>query len=473
MTVEVRAGDTFPADGTVVDGRSEVDLALLTGESRPVRVEPGTAVWAGTINRAAALKVLVTQAGEASRVGRLLQEVAAGAARRARIVLLADRLAGWFVAVVLLLAVGTWTWWHFVDPSAALDNAIALLIVTCPCALALATPLAVSVAIGRAARQGILIKGGDALESLARPATLYLDKTGTVTEGSFRLASWDGPEWVKPLVVALERHASHPVAAGFLGAWRDVAPPPASDVRQTLGGGVEGTRGRPSRRGGVARVRRRARGRSCGRMRPSGARGAHAGLGRGGRRRRRRSPPSAIPSARRRRRSSRDSRIGAGRSASCRGTLARWWHRWRNRSDWRRVPRGAASRPRASWRKSSGPPATGPVVMVGDGVNDAAAMARATVGIAVRGGAEASLAVADVYLSRPGLAPLDELMAGSERTLRVIRRNIAFSLAYNVAGAALAMGGWINPLIAAILMPASSLTVVLASWRSRTFEPAP
>ncbi len=109
-------------------------------------------------------------------------------------------------------------------------------------------------------------------------------------------------------------------------------------------------------------------------------------------------------------------------------------------------------------------------MMVGDGVNDAAAMARATVGVAVRGGAEASLAVADVYLSRPGLSALDELMEGSERTLRVIRRNVAMSLVYNVAGAALAMGGWINPLLAAILMPASSITVVLASWRSRTFE---
>lgn len=112
----------------------------------------------------------------------------------------------------------------------------------------------------------------------------------------------------------------------------------------------------------------------------------------------------------------------------------------------------------------------GPVVMVGDGVNDAAAMARATVGVAVRGGAEASLAVADVYLSRPGLDALDRLMEGSERTLRVIRRNVALSLAYNIIGAGLAMGGWINPLVAAFLMPASSITVVLASWRSRTFE---
>jgi P-type Cu2+ transporter len=114
--------------------------------------------------------------------------------------------------------------------------------------------------------------------------------------------------------------------------------------------------------------------------------------------------------------------------------------------------------------------ATGPVVMVGDGVNDAAAIARATVGVGVHGGAEASLAAADVYLARPGLAPLAELVQGAGRTLRVIRRNIAVSLAYNVVGASLAMTGIMDPLIAAVVMPVSSLTVVLVAWRSRTFE---
>jgi Cu2+-exporting ATPase len=468
MTVEVRAGETFPADGQVADGHSEVDLALLTGESRPVRVAPGATVWAGTVNLSSGLRVQVTQAGEASRVGRLLQEVATGAARRARIVLLADRLAGWFVAVVLVLAAGTWTWWHFTAPAAALDNAIALLIVTCPCALALATPLAVSVAIGRAARQGILIKGGDALEALAHPTTLYLDKTGTVTEGRFRLARWEGPDWVRPLVVALERHSSHPVAAAFLAAWRDVAPPPALDVRQTLGGGLEGmvagrrvVVGSPAFVGARAAVPARARP-AAGTPVWVAVDGVVVGVAAFGDPLRAEAPAVLARTARR----GWTIRLLSGDAPevvrSVAASLGLGDDAWR----------GGVS-PEGKLAEIERAANAGPVVMVGDGVNDAAAMARATVGIAVRGGAEASLAVADVYLSRGGLTPLDELMAGAERTLRVIRRNIAFSLAYNLAGAALAMGGWINPLIAAILMPASSLTVVLASWRSRTFEPAP
>jgi Cu2+-exporting ATPase len=362
----------------------------------------------------------------------------------------------------------TWIYWHRVQPGAALDNAIALLIVTCPCALALATPLAVTVAIGRAARRGILIRGGDALEALARPAALYLDKTGTVTEGRFRLAGWDGPDWVKPLVVALERHSSHPVASGFLEAWPDLEVPMAAAVRQTLGGGIEGrVAGRAVVVGSPTFVRPIA---SVAAYDPPEA---DAGL----------TPvwvavDGALVAV---------AAFGDPLRAEAPGVMTRLqgrgWSLHLLSGDAEPVVRGVARAlgiAGGAWRGGMSPEGKlavieeaaldGAVVMVGDGVNDAAAMARATVGIAVRGGAEASLAVADVYLSRPGLESLDELMAGSERTLRVIRRNIAFSLAYNIAGAVLAMGGWIHPLIAAVLMPLSSLTVVLASWRSRTFE---
>jgi Cu2+-exporting ATPase len=152
----------------------------------------GDEVFAGTLNIASTLKVRVTQAGETSRLAKLVRQVEEGARRRAPVVLLADQLSGWFTAAVLALAALVYVVWMQLDPAHAVDNAIALLVVTCPCALALATPLAVTAAVGRAARRGILIKGGDALERLAKPATLILDKTGTITEGTISLDRFDG-----------------------------------------------------------------------------------------------------------------------------------------------------------------------------------------------------------------------------------------------------------------------------------------
>ncbi|MCL4866558.1 MAG: heavy metal translocating P-type ATPase metal-binding domain-containing protein, partial [Gemmatimonadales bacterium] len=180
--IEVRPGDTIAADGVVVAGSADIDAALLSGESKPVHAAVGDQVWAGTTNLTAPIRVRVEETGESSRVGRILREVEAAARRRAPVVALANQLAGGFVAVVLVLAIGTTVYWWPTDPAAAIDHAIALLVVTCPCALALATPLAFSVAIGRAARAGILIKAGVALEVLGRGrGTIFLDKTGTLT----------------------------------------------------------------------------------------------------------------------------------------------------------------------------------------------------------------------------------------------------------------------------------------------------
>jgi Cu2+-exporting ATPase len=468
MTVEVRAGETMPADGRVTQGQSHVDTSLLTGEPGPAAVGPGDAVYAGTVNRSAALRVLVDETGESSRVGRILREVEAGARRRTPVVLTADQLAAQFVAVVLVLAAVTWLWWLPRDPTAALDNAIALLIVTCPCALALATPLAITAAIGRAARHGILIKGGDAIEILARPSLLVLDKTGTLTEGRTTLVSWDGPDWTRPLVAGLERHSSHPLAEGFLMAWPRIDPPEASGVTQVAGGGLVGTvAGRAVVVGSPAFVLARAldpRGLLAKRdpsLTPVGVSVdgevvAAAGFG---------------------------DRIRAEAPGTVQALRRLGWRLQVLSGDDAAVVADVGERlgfPRETLQGDASPEeklavierltSKGPVVMVGDGVNDASAIARASVGIGVRGGAEASLAAADVYLVRPGLGPLVDLVEGAGRTLHVIRRNIAFSLAYNLVGAGLAMTGVINPLIAAIMMPASSLTVVLASWRSRTFE---
>jgi Cu2+-exporting ATPase len=488
MLVEVRAEETLPADGVVVEGRSALDLSLLTGESRPSTVAAGEAVYAGTVNRGSILRVRVDRAGEESRLGRILREAEAGARRRAPIVATADRLSGVFVLAVLALAAATLAIWWRVSPTRAVDHAIALLIVTCPCALALATPLAVAVAIGRAARVGILVRGGAALEALARPGAIFLDKTGTVTEGAISLLAWNGPEAAKRLVLALERHSAHPIARAFEDAWNAPGRLPggaeAKEVAYTAGGGLEGiVDGRRVVVGSPAFVSVRASRRGSGGSEEGGAIAAPPGA---------RGPaPEGTPVW-----VAVDGDVvgralfGDAVREDARASLA--WLRARGYDPHLLsgddpaivasvgasldVPadhcRGGAI-PEEKLRVVEAAERGGPVIMVGDGVNDAAAIARATVGVGVSGGAEACLASADVYLTRPGLATLVTLVEGSQRTLAVIRRNIVFSVAYNLAGAALAMTGLINPLIAAILMPASSMTVVLASWKSRTFTSSP
>ncbi len=469
--LEVRAGETLAADGVITAGRSQLDTALLTGESHAMSAEVGTPVFAGTVNLSSPIRVRVEQAGESSRVAKLLQQVEESGRRRAPVVETANRMAAWFVAVVLALATITFIIWEFRDPARAVDNAIALLIVTCPCALALSTPLAVSAAIGRAARAGIFIKGGDALETLARPGMLLLDKTGTVTAGHTALVQWEGPDWVKPMVLACEAGSTHPIAEGFRAAWPDVTTPQADDTVHTMGGGVAGmVDGRRVAVGAPAFVRARAA--AAGEIRKGalhpdltpvlvavdGAIVAAASLGDPVRR----GAAGAIAALRAR---GWDVALLSGDAPAVVASVAR------DVGLPDGVCRGGASpedklhaveAARRETRRA--------VVMVGDGVNDAAAIAAASVGVGVHGGAEACLATADVYLTRPGLEPLVELVLGAERTMGVIRRNLAFSLVYNIAGAGLAMAGALNPLLAALMMPASSLTVVLSSWRARTFD---
>ncbi len=464
--LDVRAGDTLAADGVVVAGSSSLDLSLLTGESRPIAVAEGAAVFAGTVNLGAPIRVTVTGTGESSRIGKLLADVAESARRRAPIVRLADRLAGSFIAGVLALAAITWAYWVNRDPARALDNAIAMLIVSCPCALALATPMAITVAIGRAARRGILVKGGDALESLARPAQMILDKTGTLTGGRMELIEWTGPDDVRPLVLALERHSRHGIALALQRAWGDTRLV-ADNVRETIGGGIEGlVGGRRVAAGSPWYIATRTEnapgvaGAASAALTPvlvavDGVVVGRAAFGDPVR------PDAAAAIARLRRRGwsvsilSGDDPAVVAAAAGALGIPA---------AD----ARGGASpeEKRAAVERAR---ASGAVVMVGDGVNDAVAIAAATVGIGVHGGAEACLAAADVFLSRQGLAPLLELEDGARRTMRLIRIAIAFSLLYNLAGAALAMTGRMDPLLAAILMPLSSLTVLLIAWRGRTF----
>ena len=461
MELEVRAGDTLAADGVVVRGDSALDLALLTGESRPVTVHAGDSVFAGTVNLSAALVVRVEQAGADSRLGRLLRDVEQGARERAPVVLFADRMAGWFVAVVLALAATTVALWWTRDSAAAVNNAIALLVVTCPCALAMATPLAFTVAIGRAAARGILIKGGHALESLTGKGTLFVDKTGTLTEGRLALEEWRGDDTVRGLVLAAERRSRHPVAAAFALAWPEVAAPEAADVRETLGAGVEARVGRHRVRVGrpswvLGRTVLDDSTRTTVLVEVDGAVVGRAGFGDPLRPEARSAVAALQEAGWQVRILSGDATAVVDHVAAALGLDAR-------------ESEGGAT-PERKREAVLAARAFGPVVMVGDGVNDAAAISSATVGIAVRGGAEASMAAADVYLAQGGIAALRDLLDGAHRTTHVVRRNMAIALGYNAVAVTLAMLGLLDPIVAAILMPVSSVTAIVGAWRSRTFS---
>ncbi|MEZ6003385.1 MAG: heavy metal translocating P-type ATPase [Planctomycetota bacterium] len=472
--VQVLAGETLPADGVILTGQTSLDNSALSGESRPVRAGVGTEAFAGTTNLDAPIEVEVRNTGVDTRVGALMKMVEQGASERPPIVLAADRLAHWFVIAVLLLAAATLVLWLFLDPSRAVEQTVALLIVTCPCALGLATPLTFQAAIGKAARAGILIKSGEAVERLARPGELLLDKTGTLTEGKMRLVHWYGDPAAKGPARLLEQEVQHPIARAFVQGLADVDTGAATtDVQSHLGQGIEArVDGVRWAVGAVAWLLPEAASRA-----PWIAEALEQSL-QGG------STPVAI---------AREGEVIAiaaigdavhpEASATLAGLRQLGWSPAILSGDHPVIvdrvarelgidadhARGAVT-PEGKLEAVREHRRSGPVVMVGDGVNDAAALSAADCGIAVHGGAEASLRASDVFLSRPGLTGLLPLFEGAQRTMRVVRRNFAASITYNLITASGAMMGWIHPLLAAALMPFSSLTVVTLAYRSKTFE---
>jgi Cu2+-exporting ATPase len=375
------------------------------------------------------------------------------------------------------LTVGLWLW---IEPARAVDHAVALLVVTCPCALGLATPIVITIATGRAARRGMLIKGGDVIQSLSKPGVMILDKTGTLTTGGLALVAWHGEDSIRPLVQAVETTSNHPIAKALA---RDLATRGASNafrvhsVNQVLGRGIEASVndrrvviGSLSFVSALTRVtlehadlarRWAVEGITPILVAVDGVSVALAALGDGVR-------PEARATLDELRRRGWQLRIVSGdhqdvvtrvggtlgfRLEDCMGALS-------PEAKLALVERTKAALDPRSGRR---------LVMVGDGVNDAAALAAADVGIAVHGGAEASLSACDVYLSRPGIGSILELLDGCTRSMSVIRRNLWVSLFYNTTAAGIAVAGMLNPLIAAIVMPISSLSALAVSLKSRTF----
>ncbi|NBC18293.1 MAG: heavy metal translocating P-type ATPase [Bacteroidetes bacterium] len=482
-TVEVPAGEVIPVDGTVVEGTSQLNNAVLTGESRPEEAIPGMPVEAGATNLTAPLVVQVTAAGNETRVGKLLAWIRDQDAKQADVVLLADRLSGYFVAGVLVLAAATAVLWSFLDPTHLTHHVVALLVISCPCALGMATPLAMAVAAGRAARSGIFIKSDAATQQLTAVDTLVVDKTGTLTHGRMTLVDLAGDASALDLAAALEAHSNHPIAAALLEATGactlDGAPtdsPSVDDLEAVAGSGVRGTvRGHTVTIGRPAWVAEQTGALSApiAEQVEAYAAAGHTpvAIGVDGR-------CAAVLAFGDKLRDDSKAMLDAFRAAGHDVYLLS--------GDHREVVRAVAGEldlpPDAAFGAVSPEDKRAfiehlqhergaTVAMIGDGVNDAAALQAADVGIAVQGGSSPSLVAADVFLTREGLRPVATLLEGTQQVMRVIRRNLGLSLVYNIAGAALAMAGLVTPLVAAVAMPLSSLAVVTLSVTQRSFQP--
>ncbi|MFN6164513.1 MAG: heavy metal translocating P-type ATPase [Planctomycetota bacterium] len=476
--VAVLPGQSLPADGVIIDGTSAMQTAWITGESRPLPVAPGTAWVGGSFNLQSPLRIRVTAAGDQSRIGRLNEMVRQATAQRTPLIRLADRIGGVFVIGVLFLAlvtVAVWSW--IASPSVALDHTVALLTIACPCALALAAPLVITVALGRAAREQVWIRDGSALERLAKPGILWFDKTGTLTFGDQSVVAWDGTTESLLTAAALESHSDHPAARAIVSFANRADPSwhpshyTVEQVVQSYGQGIEGRVNNVSVAIGVlssTRVDTPDRGDDYESMCQSVSvecDGVHQGTFLLGDRER----PGAIEALRRL--VDRGWKIGllSGDRASVVDALAE-----RLRAEG--VPLVDVQSEQTPEQKlavilasRSSHPTT---VMVGDGINDAAALAAADVGIAIRGTGETCLRNAPVYIPDNQLDSIVRLVDASQNTVRGIHRCFAASLLYNAITISLAVTGWIHPLIAALFMPLSGITVLTMALSARTFPPS-
>ncbi|GAA3101828.1 heavy metal translocating P-type ATPase [Streptomyces goshikiensis] len=489
----VRPGEKIATDGTVVEGSSAVDASMLTGESVPVEVAAGDSVTGATVNASGRLVVEATRVGADTQLARMARLVEDAQNGKAEVQRLADRISGVFVPVVLLLALGTWVTWLLItdNPTAAFTAAVAVLIIACPCALGLATPTALMVGTGRGAQLGILIKGPEVLESTRRVDTVVLDKTGTVTTGRMTLTGVHPAEGVDEeqllrLAGAPEHASEHPIARAVAAGAADRAgappapggsdsPSPFEDVdgfENVAGLGVRGVVD-----GHAVLVGREKLLAAWEITLPAGLAEAKEAAERAG--------GTAVLVA----------WDGAARGVltvadAVKETSAEAVTRLRalgltpvlltgdNRAVAEAVAREvgideviAEVLPQDKVEVVRGLQARGrTVAMVGDGVNDAAALAQADLGLAMGTGTDAAIEAGDLTLVRGDLRVAADAIRLSRRTLAIIKGNLFWAFGYNVAALPLAAAGLLNPMIAGAAMAFSSVFVVSNSLRLRSFR---
>jgi len=473
--VEIVPGERMPVDGVVSEGRSEADESMLTGESSPVAKGPGDEVAAGSLNGTGRLLVKATRTGAATVLARIVRAVEEAQARKAKVQRLADRVVRVFVPAVVSIAAVTAAGWQIAgaSPANALMAGISVLVIACPCALGLATPLAVLVGSTAAQRSGILVRGGDVMERAAAVRCVLLDKTGTVTAGRPRLAGVRGigidDAAALALAASLEAASEHALARAIA----DAVPPdrrrPVADFRAHPGEGVEGwidgERHLLGRRSFLARMGVPVAGDALAAYQAYSEKGETTVLlARGGGVAGVLSAEDPLrPEAAGAVRALRDSGVAvamvtgdsqevAQRVAAAAGIAD---------AEARVSPEGKREAVRGARARH------GAVLFAGDGVNDAPALAEADVGVAMGRGTGVAIETAGATLMTEDLRLLSTFLTLSGATLRVIRQNLFWAFSYNLVAIPLAAAGRLHPIAAAAFMAGSSLVVVANSLRLR------
>lgn len=484
--LRVRPGDKVPVDGEIVEGYSTLDESMITGEPVPVDKAPGDQVTGGTVNQSGSFIMRASHVGADTLLSRIVQMVAAAQRSRAPIQGMADRVAAWFVPAVVLAAVVTFAVWALAGPTPALNYAlvaaVSVLIIACPCALGLATPMAIMVGVGRGATAGVLIKDAEAIEILGKVDTLVVDKTGTLTEGKPRLRSVepvDGftEDELLRLVAAVEAGSEHPLAAAIVAGARerDITPAPATDFHSTTGKGVSAKVGdhvvlignrRMLEEAGIACAdlderadTRRAEGET---VMLVAADGEPAGL-----------IAVADPVKETTAEAVKILRGEGVRLIMLTGDNERTAYSVANALGIDEIHANVL--PDDKYAIVQRLQREGRVVaMAGDGVNDAPALAQADVGIAMGTGTDVAMESAGVTLVKGDLRSIAKARRLSRQTMRNIRQNLFFAFFYNGAGIPLAAGvlfplfGWVlSPMIAAAAMSLSSVSVIGNALRLR------
>jgi Cu2+-exporting ATPase len=458
--VLVAVGETFPADGSLVSGSTTVNESMLTGESHALQRDAGQAILGGSVNLSRPARVKIDAVGHETVIASIVRLLERAQTERPAIARLADRWASWFVGGVLLAAVAVACAWMLVDPSRAFGTTLAVLVVTCPCALSLATPTAITAATSSLARRGLLITRAETIETLAHTSRIVLDKTGTLTVGEplvSRCTALGSLESRRCLQIAagLERSSTHPIARAFRRVV-DPLPAPAEaggEAGEGIEGSFDGVRYRLGRRDFVAAIAGTAGGADAGiylgrdgewlaeieisdALRP-GAQGAVERIARRG---------IAIEIA------SGDHPAAVARIAAQAGI-----------ADYRARLRPEDKMALVKTREAGGET----VLMVGDGINDAPVLAAASVSIAMGAGTSLAQTSAGAVLMTPDLDIIPTAIETARRTVGVIRQNLGWAVAYNIVALPLAALGYIPPWAAAVGMSASSLLVVANAMRLR------